>query len=110
MTVKLKVLIPAKLAEATQETQYAAVNVRAIIDKFTATNTTLGALTLSVNLVTSADSAGAQNTTVKSKTIAAGESYTFPEVAGHVLEAGGFISTLASATGISIRASGREVT
>lgn len=109
MSVALKVLIPAKMAEAAQTTQYAAINVRAIIDKFTATNTTAGALTLSVNLVTSAGAATADNTTVKTKTIAAGESYTFPEVVGHVLDAGGFISTLASATGISIRASGREV-
>ena len=110
MTVALKVLIPAKMAEAAQTTQYAAINVRAIIDKFTATNTTVGALTLSINLVTSAGAASADNTVVKTKTIAAGESYTFPEIVGHILEPGGFISTLASATGISIRASGREVT
>lgn len=110
MTVSLKVLIPAKNAEASQTTQYTAVNVKAMIDKFTATNTTAGALTLSVNLVTLADTAGAQNTVVKTKNLAAGESYTFPEVVGHTLEPGGFISTLASATGICIRASGREVT
>lgn len=110
MTVTLKVLIPAKNAEALQTTQYTAANVRAIIDKFTAVNTSAGALTISVNLVTSADTAGAQNTVTKTKSLAANESYTFPEVVGHILEAGGFISTLASATGITIRASGREVT
>lgn len=110
MTVSVKVLIPAKNAEAAQTTQYTATNVRAMIDKFTATNTTAAALTLTVNLVTLADTAGPQNTIVKTKSLAAGESYTFPEIVGHVLDAGGFISTLASATGISIRASGREVT
>ena len=37
--------------------------------------------------------------------------YTFPEVVGHVLEPGGFVSTLAgSASALVIRASGREVT
>jgi hypothetical protein len=110
MSVTLKVLIPAKMAEAAQTTQYAAINLRAIVDKFTATNTTAGALTLTVNLVTSGDAASADNTVVKTVNIGAGLSYTFPEVVGHVLEAGGLISTLASATGISIRASGREVT
>lgn len=109
MTVTAKVLIPSKLAEAAQTTQYTATNVSTIIDKLTATNTTAGALTISINLVASGDSAGAVNTVVKTKSLAANEAYTFPEVVGHVLAAGGFISTLASATGISIRASGREV-
>lgn len=109
MTVTAKVLIAPKLAEAAQTTQYTAANVRALIDKFTATNTTAGALTLSVNLVTLADTAGSQNLTVKAKSLAAGETYTFPELVGHILDIGGFISTIASATGISIRASGREV-
>ena len=45
------------------------------------------------------------------KTIPAGETYTFPEVVGHVLEPGGFISVLSgSASAVVIRASGREVT
>jgi len=38
MTVTVKVLVPAKTAEASQTTQYIAVNVTTIIDKFTATN------------------------------------------------------------------------
>ena len=40
MTVSIKVLIPAKQAENAQTTQYTATNCKAIIDKFTATNTT----------------------------------------------------------------------
>ncbi len=36
MTVTAKNLVPAKVAEATQTTQYTAVNVTTIIDKFTA--------------------------------------------------------------------------
>jgi len=110
MTVTVKTLIAAKDAEASQTTQYTATNCRAIIDKFTATNTTAGALTLSVNLVTLAGTAGATNLIVKLKSIAAGETYSFPEVVGHVLDSGGFISTVASATGMTIRAAGREVT
>ena len=110
MAVNVKVLIPAKIAENTQTTQYTAVNVSAIIDKFTATNYSASAATLSVNLVTQFDAAGNQNLIVKSKTLLPSETYTFPELVGHVLHAGGFISTLASAvSAINIRSSGREI-
>jgi hypothetical protein len=62
-------------------------------------------------LVTQYDSTGNQNLTVKTKSLAAGETYTFPEIVGHYLENGGYISTLAgTGSAINIRASGREVT
>ena len=111
MTVSIKVLIPAKIAEATQTTQYTAVGVSAIIDKFTATNYSATAATISVSLVTGGDTAGNQNLITKTKTLQAAETYTFPELIGHVLAPSGFISTIAgTATSINIRASGREVT
>lgn len=110
MTITVKVLIPAKIAEATQTTQYTASGVTTIIDKFTATNINTAAATISVNLVTSADTAGNQNLITKTKTLQPNEVYTFPELVGQVLMAGGFISTIAgTATSINIRASGREV-
>ena len=110
MAVNVKVLIPAKIDENTQTTQYTAVNVSAIIDKFTATNYSASAATLSVNLVTQFDSSGNQNLIIKQKTLLPSETYTFPELVGHVLQAGGFISTLASAaSAINIRSSGREI-
>ena len=110
MAVNVKVLIPAKIAENTQTTQYTATNVSAIIDKFTATNYSASTATLSVNLVTQFDSSGNQNLIIKSKTLLPSETYTFPELVGHVLQAGGFISTLASAaSAINIRSSGREI-
>jgi len=110
MTVTVKVLIPAKTAEVSQTTQYTASNVTTIIDKFTATNYSASSATLSVNLVTSGDTSGNQNLITKTKTLAAAEVYTFPEIVGQVLIAGGFISTIAgTATAINIRASGREV-
>ena len=46
MAVNVKVLIPAKIAENTQVTQYIAQNVSAIIDKFTATNYSAAAATI----------------------------------------------------------------
>lgn len=111
MTVTVKVLIPAKQAENSQTTQYTATNARALIDKFTATNTSASNVTIGVNLVTSGGTAGASNLIVDTRSIAPDETYTFPELVGQALEAGGFISTIASAaTALTIRASGREIT
>lgn len=111
MSVLVKVLIPAKQAENTQTTQYTAINCRTIIDKFTATNTSAGNVTISVNLVTSGGSAGASNLIVDVRAIAPYETYTFPELVGQAVEPNGFISTIASAaTSLTIRASGREIT
>ena len=111
MTVTVKVLVPAKIAESAQTTQYTVVTgVTTIIDKFTATNYSATAATISVNLVTSAGTAGDSNLITKTKSLQASEVYTFPELVGQVLAAGGFISTIAgTAASINIRASGREV-
>lgn len=111
MTVTVAVLIPAKTAESLQTTQYASTGVKTIIDKFTATNYSAAAATISVNLVTSSGSAGNNNLIVKTKTLQAGETYTFPEIVGFTLGVGDFISTLAgTGSAINIRASGRIVT
>jgi hypothetical protein len=111
MTVIVKVLIPAKQAENAQTTQYTASNVRAIIDKFTVTNTSANNVTFSCNLVTVAGTAGVSNLIVDARSIVPDETYTCPELVGQALEAGGFISTIASAaTSLTIRASGREIT
>lgn len=111
MSVTVKVLIPAKIAESTQTTQYTASGVTAIIDKFTATNYSAATANLSISLVTQYDSTGNQNLIVKTKSLAAGETYTFPEIVGHYLASGGYISTLAgTGSAINIRCSGREVT
>ncbi len=111
MTVSIKVLIPATQAASSQTTQYTALNCKAIIDKFTITNTTAGNVTISVNLVTSGGSAGASNLIMDTRAIAPDETYTCPELVGQALESGSFISTIASAaTSLTIRASGREIT
>jgi hypothetical protein len=110
MTVTVKVLIPAKQAENSQTTQYTATNVKAIIDKFTVTNTSGNNVTFSCNLVTVSGSAGASNLIIDTRTIVPDETYTCPELVGQALESGGFISTIAgAATSLTIRASGREI-
>jgi hypothetical protein len=111
MTVTVRNIVPAKTAENTQTTQYTATGVTTIIDKFTATNYSATAATISVNLVTSSGSAGNNNLITKTKTLQPAETYTFPEIVGQVLNVGDFISTIAgTATAINIRVSGREVT
>jgi len=110
MTVTVKVLVPAKTAENTQTTQYTATGVTTIIDKFTATNYSVNAATISVNLVTATGSAADANLIVKAKTLQPSETYTFPELVGQVLAPSGFISTIAgTASAVNIRVSGREV-
>lgn len=109
-TTRLAVLIPAKIAESSQTTQYTSNGIYTIIDKFTATNYDSSARDISVNVVTASDSAGNQNLIVKAHTLQPSETYTFPELVGVVIAPGGFISTLASAaTAVNIRASGRQV-
>ena len=111
MTVSVKVLVPGKTVENTQTTQYTATNVTTIIDKFTATNYSGSAATISVNLVTTSYSAADNNLITKTKTLQPAETYTFPELVGQVLGSGDFISTIAgTASAVNIRVSGREVT
>ena len=110
MAVTVKVLIPAKQAESSQTTQYTAVNVKAIIDKFTVTNTSANNVTFSCNLVTVSGSAATSNLIIDTRTIVPDETYTCPELVGQALDVGGFISTIAgAATSLTIRASGREI-
>jgi hypothetical protein len=111
MSVRVRVLVPGKTVENVQTTQYTATNVVTIIDKFTATNYSGLAADISVNLVTTAGTAGNVNLITKTKTLQPSEVYTFPELVGQVLNPGDFISTLAgTASAINMRVSGREVT
>lgn len=110
MTVTARPLFTAQYAPNAQTTVYTVNAGRTIIDKFTAYNSDAGTQTLSVNLVPNGASASASNL-VEVKALASGETYTFPEIVGHVLETGGAVSLVASvASKIVIRASGREVT
>jgi len=111
MPVLAKVLIQSKFAEGAQTTQYTSVAARTIIDKFTATNTGGSNVSLSVNMVPTGNAPGASNLVVDARVLAPDETYTFPEITGHILDPGNFISTIASAaTSLVIRASGREIT
>jgi hypothetical protein len=109
MTVTVKAMV-AKQIEAAQTAQYTAVNVRAVIDKATVTNTTVGNVALSVNLIGMGGTAGDGNVVVKSRTVLPFETLVLHELTGQVLEPGGFISTVAgAAASLTLRISGREV-
>jgi hypothetical protein len=112
MTVTAKALIQAKYAADSATTEYTTpANTRTIIDKFTATNTDSSARTLSVHIVASGGTASASNLITSALSIAIGASVDVPEMKNQILNAGDFISVLASvATKVVIRGSGREVT
>jgi hypothetical protein len=111
MTVTVKTFVPPKHMEATQTTQYTTVAAKALIDKATVTNTDTVNRTFSVNLVQSGGSAGATNLIIDDRTVVPGETYLCPELIGHELEPGAFISTIASsAAALTLRVSGREIT
>lgn len=113
MTTTALVLIPHQNVDNAQTTKYTspASGKGTWIDKFTATNYSAGPITVSVNLVPVAGAAGNTNLIVKTKSLAAGETYTFPELVGKFLNPGDFISWIASAAASANGgANGREIT
>lgn len=109
--IAFRKFVAAQQLTGSNATYYTATNVRAVIDKCTVTNTTAGAVTLTLDIVDAGGSAGATERIISAKSIAAGETYRCPEMVGHVLENGDTIQGLASAaTSLTIRVSGREIT
>ena len=107
MTVTVSTLVEAGYAANAQTTVYTAA-VRTIIDRCTGYGVAVADLT--VNLVPSGGSASNANILEK-KTFAIGDTHSFPGIVGHVLEAGDFISVVASlSNSIALRISGRKVT
>jgi hypothetical protein len=110
MTVTVTNLITSQAAVAAQTTYYTVPTATTVIlDKMTATNTSGAAQTVSLNLVNSGGAASAANLITSNQSIAAGAVYQFPEAVGHVLTPGQFISINASATTVTLRASGRVI-
>lgn len=109
MTTITKVLFESKAASVAETTQYTSLNCQTIVDKFTAFNPTGATETLTVSLAASGGAGGGASRTV-SIGVAPGRTYTFPELVGHTLEIGDFISTSSSAATLLIRSSGRQIT
>lgn len=110
MAVTVKNIIPARLCVTASTVQYTASAGKVIIDKFTVTNTSGLAQTISVHLVPSAGVVGVANRITSETSIAPNEAKTLTELIGHTLEVGGTIVTSSSASSLTIMASGREIT
>lgn len=111
MTVVSKALLETTQITNADVTYYTApANTRVLIDKVTATNVTAGAVTLTANIVASGGAVGAANINISAQSLAGNTTYLCPEVAGHTLNPGDFLSFKASAgASINVRVSGREV-
>lgn len=112
MSISPKTLIPTKYAETSDTAEYTApAGTHTIVDKFTATNTDSGAVTISINIVTSGSSVGSSNLITKTASVAAGVTYSATEMQNQILSPGDSISVVSNTSSkMVIRASGREVT
>jgi len=95
---------------ASAATYYATpTNTLTTISAMTLCNTTAEAVTATVYLVPSGGTAGADNTVLSARSLAAGESYNVSGAIGQTIPAGSTVQALAgSATSITLVASGYE--
>src|SRR5688572_161067 len=95
MTTTAKRLVSGSQLTGSAATYYTAPSLtKARIQAAALTNTTGGAVACTVYLVPSGGSAGATNTFISARSIAAGETYPCPELINQVIEAGGTIQAL----------------
>lgn len=109
MSVAAKALINSGYASNSLTTLYTcpALTV-ALIDKFTANNTSGSTATVDIYIVPSGGSAGVSNKLVSALSLTAGQILDVG-LQNHILNAGDFIAAQASAaSAIVVRASGRE--
>jgi hypothetical protein len=89
----------------------APANTISTISALTATNTTGGAVTMTLHIVPSGGTASDTNKILSARSIAAGESYVVAQAIGQTLEAGATLQALAGAnTSISLVGSVYETT
>lgn len=111
MAIINKPLINTRYAASSLTSEYVALNLRAVIDKFTVTNTSASAETITVNIVPAAAIVGSSNQVVKDRAVAASETVTLFEMINQYLNAGDSVHVGASgANALVIRANGREIT
>lgn len=111
MAVTPKRLVAGSQLTTSAATYYTATNCKARIDACAVTNTSAGAITVTLYLVPPAGTAGASNCIASATSIAAGATYVPPGAIGQWLESGGTLQALASATtSLTLVASGVEYT
>ena len=96
---------------AAAATYYTApASTKALIKKATFCNDHTIVVTVTINIVPLAGAAAYGNQITKTRALAAGETWSCPDVENHVIEAGGFISMVASVDAkIGVRISGYEI-
>ena len=108
MTTTAKRLVAGSVLTGTAATYYTApTGTRAVIKSAAIVNTTAGALAATVYLVPSAGAAAAANTLISGLSIAAGATYSCPELINHVLGSGDFIQAFGN--GLTLIVSGAEI-
>lgn len=108
MSITPKRLVPGSVLAAAAAAQYTAgALTRAVVKSAQLTNTTAGAVACNVHVVPAGGAAGAATTVISAKSLAPGETYLCPELAGQVIEPGG--SLQASGAGVTLSASGVEI-
>lgn len=111
MAVSPKKLVSTQQLTNANATYYTAENCYTIVDAAYLCNTTALPVTATIDLVDSGGSAGVAKRCISARSIAAGETYTCPELVGEILNPGDTIQGLAGAnTSITFRVSGREIT
>lgn len=97
------------LTDAAATYYTAGTGTKAVIKKASFCNDHTAVVTVTINLVPSGGAAAYGNRITKTRSLAAGETWSCPDVENHVLEAGGFISMVASVTAkVGVRISGYE--
>jgi hypothetical protein len=111
MTVTAKALAEGQIIPNANTTVYTAPGfTTTIIDKMTCTNYDVVSRVITVSIVASGNVVDDAYYIAK-RTLAAKETYIWPEVVGQILNPGDFISAIASNnTGVNLRLSGREIT
>ncbi len=102
-------IIPAQAAPTSQTTLYTSTLVVTRIDKLTVINTGVVNVSISINIVPSGGSVGTSNLTTNAQTLIPKQSWNSPNEQGHYLNAGDFISVLASGAGLTIIAGGTQI-
>ena len=86
------------------------VNTRRRITAAIICNSTDIAKTFTAHVIPSGGTALATNMYISARTIAAGESYTCPELVGRGMNTGGFVQVLADATGMTFKYEALDIT
>lgn len=111
MTMTPTRLVSGSQIAASATTYYTAGLVKTRIDACVLTNTTAGAVSVTMHLVPSGGTASASNCILSARSVPAGGSLVVPGAIGQWIESGGTLQALASsANSVTLVASGVEYT